>query len=179
MELLHEIFDAVHEAQLDVIHAEMDTTSKGTEEHALYVARNDTKPMTREQRTVLRSAIQDLYRSHFQDGSSKYSVSVLPLRGETEESLLEKKQSSAAAHETSPINGPAKGPALDHPLSERTKAVAGGASPPGSPAKRNASPPSSPGSGGSKTSPSQLGGQCAGSLPAPLSLAASASDEAI
>lgn len=63
-ELLHEICDAVHAAQLDVIHAEMDLTRDGKEEHALYVSRSDGTATTYEQRTSLRVIINELYSAH-------------------------------------------------------------------------------------------------------------------
>ena len=49
---------------LQVVHAEMDTNSKGVEEHVLYVSRTDDRPTTREQRTELRTKVQELCRSH-------------------------------------------------------------------------------------------------------------------
>ena len=86
MELLHEIFDMLHEAKFDVVHAEMDETPTGQEEHVLYVARTGNQPTDRAMRSELRGKINELYKSH---GKANYSVSVLPLRGETEESVLE------------------------------------------------------------------------------------------
>jgi len=112
VDLLHEICDMIHESKLDVVHAEMDTNSKGVEEHALYVSRTDNRPTTREQRTELRTKVQGLYRKH--NKASDATVSVLPLRNEDEESLL--------GGQASPGRGEGRRMSRDHPLAGRTKA---------------------------------------------------------
>ena len=110
-ELLHEICDTLHASELDVVHAEMDTNPQGLEEHVLYTSRRDGRLTSREQRTSLRLAINALYETH---GKDMFSVSLLPLRGGTEESLLSE---TLHSKETAGPNSPSQ---TEHPLTERT-----------------------------------------------------------
>jgi len=110
-----------------VIHAEMDTSERDVEEHTLYVSRQDNTPTTREQRTDLRKVINDLYLSHQASG---FGISVLPLRGETETSVLDKARAVNVDGGATAL-GPSS--SLTSPLAERTKAAK--ISPPSSPAK--------------------------------------------
>jgi len=125
-ELLHELCDLLHEVELDVLHAEMDTDSRGTEHHALYVARRDNARTNGDERTALRGNIDALYRKHGKKDSvgEAARVSVKPLRGQEEEVMT-----SLAA---TALLGSAESP---HPLSSRTRSSSPKPGRRGSPAK--------------------------------------------
>ena len=90
-DLLHEICDLLFTANLEVIHAEMDVNDRALEEHVFYVSRADDIAMDRTQRAELRASINDLCTRHGKEsGKDAFTVSVLPLRGETQESVIER-----------------------------------------------------------------------------------------
>jgi hypothetical protein len=114
------------QVELDVLHAEMDTDSRGTEHHALYVARRDNARTNGDERTALRGNIDALYRKHGKKDSvgEAARVSVKPLRGQEEEVMT-----SLAA---TALLGSAESP---HPLSSRTRSSSPKPGRRGSPAK--------------------------------------------
>ena len=68
-ELLHEICDYFDDADLEVVHAEMDTgETKDQDVNIFYIKREDDEPISSQQSLAMQTALQNIYKSHDLDG---------------------------------------------------------------------------------------------------------------